>query len=170
MILSKKIGKSDSILFDMERESVSNSFAKLLLTINNINVIESTGNLSFFCVDLEGVDSAAKTLHDDHYFWTMTNQKLIGLWNVFYNAKTLEELEKSDVRSFDKEFQKVRLQFTSEFFDEKIMIVYKSDGQWYFKSWEKPNPSKVTKFQVTAEAFEISVLSVVNYLRGEVLH
>ncbi len=126
-----KIGSKNKIHFQVE--SQSGTFAKHLLTINNHLLIHAEGNLSFLCVDLEGVQFIWNDRFQNNYLWKIHPSKLAQLWKVFFNARSLEELESEDVVLFDFNIQQVQLPFKSDFFDEYIFIGFKDEVNWYLK-------------------------------------
>ncbi len=163
----KEIGNSKEVFISIKRESLDNYFAELTLVINGEIVINKvTGYLGYLCVSFEGFEGR---VFPDNYFWTIDNTALIRMWDKYYNARTLSELNDSEVMFFDTKFVESSLHFTSDFFDEWALVAYSDKINLHLKLWKINNADIVHDFIVSKNAFNEVINGTIEWLRSEVL-
>lgn len=143
-----KIGVENEILFVIQKEEQS-SFGLMSLIINDFKLINlKIGNFNNLLRDTEIFNHNFQNYFEDEFFWEEKNYRIIDNWNRFYGAKTIEDLEKTDVINFNNHFYRVNLSFDSEFFDEFVFIGCKKGSFFHLKVWKKEFAEKIYDFKL----------------------
>ncbi|MFT5890891.1 MAG: hypothetical protein ACI9Y7_000989, partial [Dokdonia sp.] len=116
----KEIGKKENIFISINTAIEDKWFTDINFVINNhIFSIEEKENLTFLCVDFKsliiGLQDNSLKKYDDNYFWSVSDNEIIRLWNKFFNVKTIEDMEDEEIVLFDEKFTNSRLPFDSRF-------------------------------------------------------
>lgn len=170
----KEIGKKENIFISINTAIEDKWFTDINFVINNhIFSIEEKENLTFLCVDFKsliiGLQDNSLKKYDDNYFWSVSDNEIIRLWNKFFNVKTIEDMEDEEIVLFDEKFTNSRLPFDSRFLNTWTFVAYLDDATWCWKVWETINPSKILNFKVS-EAELLSFLEeTTRYLEEEIL-
>ncbi|WP_338765647.1 hypothetical protein WAF17_02075 [Bernardetia sp. ABR2-2B] len=166
----KNFGMKESIFFHLTYEKEEHEFGFLSLIINNEEILNLEGNFSFLCVDLECFYYDNSSAYKDNFFWQKTEKEIIESWNLFFNSRTLEEIDRPEVWAFNDNFCRVKLPLDSTFFDEFVFIGYRDDeGFFHIKMWEKFNAQYVKDYSVSFEEFKKLANEISEFLRIEIL-
>jgi len=170
----KGIGKSESIFLSINENIEDKWFSEISLLINNYNFpMKGKENLSFLCTDFEsyrmalGENSLKK--YDDDYFWKISNKEIIRLWNKFFTARTIEEMEDNEVEFFDKKIMNSRLPFDSRFLNLWTFVACLKENNWYWKVWKTINPVEIMNFKIPESELISFLDNTTSYLRNEIL-
>ena len=170
----KKIGQKENIFISINTAIEDKWFTDINLVINNYTFpTEEKENLTFLCVDFKslimGLQNNSLKRYDDNYFWSISDNEIIRLWNKFFNIKTIEEMEDEEVILFDEKFTNSRLPFDSRFLNIWTFVAQLNDTTWNWKVWKTINPSEVLNFKVSDAKLLSFLEETTRYLEDEVL-